>query len=638
MVFLSKESVDNLVDECKKLDSSEYCNDEEVAKLLGYKISTTKVFLRSGRIKTYKNPISLKRKTKRTDVQNYLKDIEKENKLLQNEYTIFDIRTKNYDTSRCERTKHLYHEFITRKLNSSNATSPTHYAGAATKAFLSLAPLLDKELYLYNDAEISQLLIHSELLNRHKDCTISFLKFLKNQRDIKCTFKNDYTLKKAKTKNKDDLEYFYTAEEWGEMYRHLIDLDNHIEKALFSIGYSRAWLYAMMHLFTSWRSSDFTKLPDANLDLVGIYDFEWFYNNTFTLSLGEKILEDVRIKSESIFTNKTGVRAHFVVTVDAIIPCAIAFVIAEIHRRKDKNQNIILKNNDIKLTGALGLVMNGSAKLPRFSSLKCNRSLLTHSHDYASRSAGSAYLAYDLSTYLRSHIKSDMEIASTTAKYIYATNSDGSVSDISYNLFKRGFWGWLYKDIISISNLKNKNKLLTLEEETTLISMLKNTYSPIEIENMASFLKIQLDERISVVKELLNMSKKELQLTISNLINKKMPSKHNSSQCLKSGNCPYISAESCIGCKYLIPEYYMLYSINLELLYYIDKLECTPMENDNERIKYTYYIKKMLYLIQEAKREYEKYDNQFIATFINLPDIKEKLIKLQNTKFKELED
>ena len=70
--------------------------------------------------------------------------------------------------------------------------------------------------------------------------------------------------------------------------------------------------------------------------------------------------------------------------------------------------------------------------MPAFSSLKANRSLITHNFNLAVTTDGMADISYSLSSYLRSHkLRSDYELTDTTTQYIYATNEDGSPENMA---------------------------------------------------------------------------------------------------------------------------------------------------------------------------------------------------------------
>src|SRR5699024_2482451 len=132
-------------------------------------------------------------------------------------------------------------------------------------------------------------------------------------------------------------------------------------------------------------------------------------------------------------------------------------------------------------------------------------------------------LALHLSKISRSHKNDD-----STSRYIQSTNKDGSINRVSFNLFKRGHFGWLYNYLLLyISQFENTQD--TLEERSNLIEKTREQISPNELEYMAEFahnslvpfdLKNQSDDmelfmqniyhkRQSVISKLKNYSKQE---------------------------------------------------------------------------------------------------------------------------------
>ena len=88
-------------------------------------------------------------------------------------------------------------------------------------------------------------------------------------------------------------------------------------------------------------------------------------------------------------------------------------------------------------------------------------------------------LALTLTQNSRSHVDS-----SSTAIYIQLTNKDGHINRVSINLFRRGYFGWLYNYLILFA-LQDENVKHTLEERTIAIEELRKRYSPIKTEEIA---------------------------------------------------------------------------------------------------------------------------------------------------------
>lgn len=540
----------------------------------------------------------------------------------------------------------------------SKTSKPHRLSRDLARRFSQIFNQLNKELFEYNHNELLDIIANERMSRNARRLCATFISFLRlREKKIHPSWHETYITKDAEYDKKTDNDKIYLPEIWAKYFFHLTDIDKHIIKATQNQRYSLIWLNSLLHMVLAWRSTDFLKMPNIELEEVKSIDFDWFYHNTFTLALGERVISYVRSLAVNIYADKTDARAHFVVPMDCIVPISVAFVIAEIHRRNLKHTTLFEKllSSSPRKQDYIKLFFD-APELQKWSSIVANRTLETYGLEHAIKSGeGFAHIAYDMASFMRSHKRDGKsEIAPTTEKYIYSTNQDGSPQDVAFHLFRRGFWGARSREIALIVNIKSKE--LTMSEETKMIEELNEQFSPIELDNLASFMSLQLNNHLpemeesnklkqlnniekpkskinSVVAELLQKSASDIREIVKKLIRKEMPAKIPNAQCLKFRQCPFITSNTCFGCDYLIPEYYLLYSINNELLNLIDTLSNTKDHEINKRIKYTNYIKRMLNLLQEAKREYDKYDPNYIYNFFNLEQLHNELLKVQDTKF-----
>lgn len=315
-----------------------------------------------------------------------------------NPYELFNELTKGIERVIYPNTFKLYEGYIREYVNKTNSKRVNAEVRNMVAQFKILVSVLIKEVYEYTDFEIGLLLKDGERTVSYGKIMIGFISYLEKKKDIQCSFKKQYVFNKKDKISNSCADNIYSKEIWKKYYLHLTDIDKHIEKAIEDKRYASTWLYMLMHLLLAWRRSDIVKLPNIYLEEIDIYDFEWFYNNKFTLSLGEKVINYVRNRCETIYTDKTGVRTHFVMTLDMIIPSAIAFVIAEIHRRNNGYESILSQCTATKMhkDRQIKKVLYNKEELYDFSSLKANRTLLTYSYENAVGKEGMAYMAYEL--------------------------------------------------------------------------------------------------------------------------------------------------------------------------------------------------------------------------------------------------
>ncbi|MGU8835698.1 helix-turn-helix domain-containing protein [Clostridium perfringens] len=620
-----------------------YYKSSEIASIMNLNNPTICVKCKKGHFAgAIKNPFApsswiVPKKTIDTIISNYVD----EHNMNLSEQELFYAHTKNLDTTNIQITYKLYNQFINSYIKTSNADSIDKLVRSLILAYKQLYNYLDKELHLHSNSEVDLLFKNNAFTIEGEKYITLFINYTKKMMGDKCLYTKKYAYSKPSNEDASYSDRVYSKKLWGEYYSHLTNIDAHIEKAISDKKYSATWLYLIMHLFVAWRRKDFLKLPNIDVTSIGINNFAWFKDNTFTLSMGETIINQLRLQCQGIYANKNKAQTHFIVTMDAILPLSICYSIAELHRKENGFSSVleVFSKTPPKKERHIKKVFELKPDLQEFSSLKCNRTLITYGYENAVKSTGTAYLAYDLATHLRSHIKNKHSgVSDMTQKYIYSSNSDGSVEDVIFNLFRRGFWGWLYKDIAIIYALKKAEDTVSLEKETALIEAMQETYSAIELDSIAGYLNEQLNSRNDVVKELLLLDKNELRNTLDKLISKKMPAKMKNAQCLKSYGCEHTSSSTCYGCKYLIPEQYLLYSINDELKSLIKALSKTPNHLENERIKLTYFIRRMLMLLQDAKTEYDKYDSDYISTIFDLKNILKDIKKLESSKFLFMED
>ena len=576
-------------------------------------------------LKTWRIPISDIDNFKR----NHLKKIQKKMQIReeQDPKALYDLLMEEYQATAFRETLQTYNEFFINRLHTTRIKAIRNYTLGLVKSIIKLLKNIKKEIYLYTDKELEILFLNNNFSTADKQNLSMFLKFCRNKFKNSCMFVNDYNRYVAQTKDNVD-SGIYSEQIWMQYFTYLTDIDRHIRKAFMSTNYSKIWLYTLLHLSIAWRREDILSIPALDIEGIDIYTLEWFENNTFTITNGQIIINAIKDILSTSKANKNDVRSHFIVYPILVLSTSIAFIIAEFHRKANKETTLFGKSKFFKEHFRKFF---DDKNLSDFSNTKANRSLLTHNFNNAVTTEGMCDLAYSLSTYLRSHkLDKKSGLAVTTAQYIYSTNSDGDANNVAYNLFKRGHFGWLYYTLLNISGMTNGYKI---DDVTNAIVNLKNEFKPLAIESLSSYLEYEYKERRNVVKELLGLPKEKIRQILLALSRGEMPSKIDYTQCLKSGNCSNKLTTKCLGCKYKIPTNYTLSVARVELDSIIHDLNNTSDDNFTLRQKYTFQVVSLLVFFKEAREAFDQWDPNYIRSFINIDDLKTEIEKLEKTKF-----
>jgi len=380
-------------------------------------------------------------------------------------------------------TVNLYWIWAKEKIKKSKSSNKGRLVNYILLTLERMIFLLKDEMCNYTDKDISNLVKNKIFTNIDIEYLTGFINSCKDKRD--CKYQNNYNFHFIKSKKLENV--IYTKKEWLEYCKYLINMDEHKDKAIKKRRYAETWLFMILHLSLSWRSYDIKKMPNVPIEIIEIDNFAWFEKNDFTLEMAQKIINEMRRRCQGITTSKTRENTHFVIGLIATVPTALAFVICELHRRNSKvRTNSILslvkyRTNDYELV--LG------EKMPAFSSLKCNRSLMTYQFETAVNTGGRAYLAYQLCSYARSHKNNLDKHSETTKVYLHTTNTDASAENISYHLFERGFFGWQINVIVDLITNTSKWSLL---EKTSAIKLIGHEYSPMAVESISEYVNTRL--------------------------------------------------------------------------------------------------------------------------------------------------
>lgn len=535
------------------------------------------------------------------------------------------------ENSAYKETMRYYFEWVKMKIKTSESKRKKLDAGCYLITAEHLNKLLTKELKLYSDAEIQELVEMSEILTMRDIENISFL--MKDLlKKTECKFINEYLLVPKRDRVKEINEVIYSKFEWTAMCGKLCDVVEHMEKAIANRRYAETWLYLLMHLSLAWRKSDFRKIKNVPIELAEVTEFGWFEENVLSLEKGQLLINEMRRRGIGIKTDKTKMNTHLVIAL--ILPTAVALIIAEIHSRiaiKDKGILFSAKGyRSYDFKKVLG------DKLPSFASKKTNASLLTYGFETATKIEGRAAIAYALSSHARSHLEKIGAYSETTKKYLHLLGTDVNVSDMAKHLFERGFFGW---QIGLMLDMVISTDLWELKEKTEQIKEFGNKMAPMCIENLSKYVHTRYQQYNDLLDELMHLTKEEIMTKLTEIVSYKSPALIDYSQCIKGiDNCVFNNPDACLGCKYHIPTNYILEIIKAKLDSLMEKFEGCHLGDVQEKMKLSHILDQLLFIVTDFRIAFKNFDENYFNSFIEYDDLKLRIEKLENVGLIYLEE
>ena len=537
----------------------------------------------------------------------------------------------------------LFNNFAIQRITNTNGKNSRRYiiARKCCTTIKFLNNYLNKELLNYSNEDVLYLISMS---SEGADSKIlrGFIEYCRN--NTVCKFNSIFTYSELKSNEGNDVYDIYSKEEWRKITQYLTNIDIHILKAFDDQKYSCLWLLGLLHLITTWRINDMvTKIPNIDIELIGIYDFEWFKEgNEFKLSMAQSVLRSIELKLSGVNADKNNQQLRFFYNIEMAVPLAIAYVIAEVHRRKSNNDKVFSRLLSSKFEEEIApwVCVNGFNKLffqtgiPKFSNLKANRTLLTYMYEVANEIEGNHSISYILCGAMRSHkVNSDIQLPIATQIYLKPIINSEDAKAISYNLLKRGFFGWIPYKLLEIAySDENKIKDLEMNEVTEMVCTLRAEYGLLGLEALAKYFNLELYQKnnVKVLNELMKLNKSQLKEIIRKLLTNESLSKHEHGACLKGNICEYPDKDSCAFCEYFVKNVYFLYYINEEINSTLDKISKLSETQRVELIKQNKVLFNLLGIVTEAKIFYYNYDPKFVDAFIDVNGIKEKIKNIRS--------
>ena len=524
---------------------------------------------------------------------------------------------KNYSMeSTYPYTHALYEQFVIQALNTSQTHHIFNLASAYSLPYVSLGELLTKEVHLLSSKEVV-FILNQDIYKKHKLIIIKFLKFVKTR--IKTNYSTVPSLEERAITQIENTKP-YTKEEYFKMYRSVIDIRKHIEKAISDPVYCQDWFHLLMAFSNAWRMPDIANFPLPNIKILNIenHSFNWYKTNRLSIEQGLRLILDIQTNHRLII-NKSGSLNELFVPNDMVVPISSAITLLELHRlTRAENQDTLMPAFQKNERNGKVLKRLFGDGYPYFSLRRTTKSLLTYSYLTATEMQTHAGAANAISTRLRGHRNID-----SIQNYVLPTVEDAS--DSAVHLFRRGHFGYLYSLLVDLS-IKQKDTELSLEEKTKTIEALMGIFSPQDLEDQGAFYFEQREKLLSVSQQVIKLKAEEINERLDLIYNGDMPSYKLEAQCFVSGNCTQ-PGRNCNSCKYLIPKVNFLNSTKSELFDLIKELNNTEEREEVRRIKLTHLILSLLGVVNQAAKTFGK---DYAAEFIDFQELKLQLTTVQN--------
>ncbi|MEB9457367.1 DNA-binding protein [Bacillus anthracis] len=625
--------------------NKDYYSIKEASEILGRSIHTIHHHIHS---KNSTQKINIKKINNRLfipkeDLIKYKQFIEERNSIVEIdcEYAINKISNETQQNNLFMDTRTLFITYSQAYFN--KCTGSTIHKRVTISQFINfhnkLQRNLSREIFKVDIEELHQLFLKESLFNsKEKLLFTRFLSYVFDQKNMPLKSK---LLAVQKSKHKE--QEIYSASTFNQIYKHVQNIEFHIEKSLNNRQYANMWVYVTLLCCDFIRGSDLIlNTPNLNLRELGIQESDFHIEN-FTLNEYQiqMIIKIVYLAFRNKRASKTNELLTFLVPSNLEKPLAYALVLSERLREANTLQLetfIEGKYRRVKTRRTHSKFFEGYEEFEgfRFSSLIMNRSLATYL--YGSVTEGDAFdseLALTLAQNARSHKNED-----TTKTYIQLMNKDGSIGRVAINVFRRGNFGWLYDQLLRFTYTDNY-KTLNLEDRTTIIEEIKEHISLKETESIAAYVFNYLtpasieetdndsvvkvmnaiyEKRLKVIHQVMRLNKQQLHDLFSELSTDSMPSKIEHAQCLVFPNCAYPALMNCMYCEYVLPQNLILIQLNQELL----RLLTSIKESDNENLlkRQSRFLLQCLLILSEANTTFSK---SYVKAYVDVNQINDLL-------------
>ena len=428
---------------------------------------------------------------------------------------------------------------------------------------------LTKDLFLYNDTELEELISHAtfDLIKAHGDILTFFLAWLKL--NYKTVYQKDYVLSKRYTM--DIQNEAYSFDDYIQLLYYLfveeyIQDNNMFKKAAESKNYTDTWLYLALHFIRPLRLTDMERIHHPLLSYPSEEVLERIKNDTFTDNDARMVLLSItnRMSWLPLTPSKTSSTSN-VVPINFDIPTSCEVLIGKLFALAQAHRNIIVEPD-----APIIRKVSTYQEISRYMGDEIGELFLNN--DFRSRSATKSFLqdiymvtdesipaeesgihikGYYLAALARNHKGSYGKLASTTFEYLKDAKFNKLTPEfVAFELLERGVFSFMSTLLLKMTMGEDYNKL-SPQNQTSIIKTMD--LSPKEIESLVA----TVDNAMATAQTTLNslITEDTDILTVLHRIGSgEAFSKQRGESCLLSALekvCPY-NRRNCVGCNFEI--------------------------------------------------------------------------------------
>ena len=379
-----------------------------------------------------------------------------------------------------------------------------------------------------------------------------------------------------------------------------------VEKAIKIPKFAGLWLYVALHIIAAWRTTDYVKIPTPTLQYGDQLTLEKIATGTYSsvdaISVTEKFID--RINHLQPRPNKTkGIKGPIS---PLYIYCPESYkeqvgIILSIAAAQSKLYNcdesfVSPKSNTAaNIHKFFGREFLQACDNRKFNGRRANKALMQAVELMATENGYSPYVAFALTSEMRSHKQSLYDpLSRTTAVYL----EDGKFSGFSEafvveQMFQRGIMSFIVSNLLTMA-YGEQYRALPIAQQTNIIANLG--VDVLQIDNIIHEAQRAEEAAVKTVREILAMSKKGPPEILAAIACGNDDTKDLRSHCVCQAaniDCLCPDRRQCLGCTYEIKskDVLLYYVINFDRQH---KTLTDTTKTDQERKKAKWLLDSVL--------------------------------------------
>lgn len=420
--------------------------------------------------------------------------------------------------------------------------------------------LIDKEINEMGDVEIEHVLIEPF----SKDASLASCNLLSEYLLFSGYSKRNFQFVQGGKKMDTTA---YAVSDFAVMVCHVVNEGvikehNLVQKALSSKKYADLWLYIALHIFASWRSTDYIRMKEPQLPCGPKELMEKIERNELLPEQARNIAEYFMAVNRLALNvpHKTkgtsGVpRLYFYCPRSCMESFGVILGIATAHYYlTQKADTFVTPVRDwFTIKQFFGEEFLKACGNRSFSGRRANKALM-QSIDFVGREDGDLppLVAYHLASLMRSHKLSYGKLSETTDIYLKDANFSGCTPEfIAYQMWERGVCSFVV-DVMMKNCYGEQYSLLSVPQQTKLITSVGLT--PYQTTNILRYVQKAEDDANEIIRAV-SQDKETIRKATKRIALGHGLGKNPDCYCLRKAagyDCEFKNRLNCMGCRYEI--------------------------------------------------------------------------------------